>query len=82
MISINIHKSRRNEQWRITALDDGNGQREIVSGGAATPREAALWLLRKAYQLTDEIEEQLVELGLLSEAECAAVRDEEPEAPP
>lgn len=80
MISINIHKNRRGE-WQICAMDAGDHhQREIVRGGAATPREAALWLLRNVYKLTDEVEEQLVELGLLSEAECAAVRDEEPEA--
>lgn len=73
MISISIHKDKRGG-WQMRVMDTGsNGEREILRGGAATPREAAVWLLRNVNKLAAEVEERLVELGLLSEAECEAV---------
>ena len=72
MISISIHKDNRGV-WHVRAMDAGqNNERVIISGGAATPREAALWLLRNVNKLATEIEEQLVELGMLTEVEIEA----------
>lgn len=82
MISISINKDKRSSGWQMRAMDSGDGhEREIVRGGAATPREAAIWLLRNVNRLAAEVEERLVELGFLTEAECEAVLAEpEPEA--
>ena len=80
MISISIQKDKRGT-WQMRVMDSGeNHEREILRGGAKTPREAALWLLRNVNRLATEVEERLVELGLLTEAECEAVLADEPEA--
>jgi len=81
MISISIHKDKR-QGWQMRVMDSGEShQREILRGGAKTPREAALWLLRNVNKLAAEVEEQLVELGFLTEAECEAVLVEVDEPP-
>ena len=81
MISISIHREKRGT-WQMRVMDTGaNGEREILRGGAATPREAAIWLLRNVNRLAAEVEERLVELGFLTEAECEVVLAE-PEAGP
>ena len=81
MISISIHKDKR-QGWQMRVMDSGEShQREILRGGAKTPREAALWLLRNVNKLAAEVEEQLVELGFLTEAECEVVLAEA-DAPP
>jgi hypothetical protein len=83
MISINIHKDKRGT-WRMRVMHAGeNNEREIIQSGASTPKQAAIWLLRTANRLATEIEEQLVDLGFLTEAECEAALAEAPseEAP-
>ena len=81
MISISIHKEKRGT-WQMRVMDAGaNGEREILRGGAATPREAAIWLLRNVNRLAAEVEERLVELGFLTAAECEEVLAK-PEAGP
>lgn len=73
MISISIHKDKRHG-WQMRVMDSGEShEREILRGGAKTPREAALWLLRNVNKLAAEVEERLVDLGFLTEAECEAV---------
>ena len=83
MISISLQKDKKHHTWQLRVMDAGdNNAREILRGGAATPREAALWLLRNVNRLAAEVEEQLVELGFLTEAECEAVLAEMDEPPP
>lgn len=78
MISINIHKDKRGA-WCMRVMDAGtNGEREILHSGADSPRQAAIWLLRNVNRLATEVEEQLVELGFLTEAECEAALAESP----
>lgn len=73
MISISVHKDKRSG-WQMRVMDAGsNSEREILRGGADTPRQAAIWLLRNVNRLAAEVEEQLVELGFLTEADCEAV---------
>jgi len=80
MISISIHKDKHHT-WQLRVMDSGdNNAREILRGGAPSPREAALWLLRNVNRLAAEVEERLVELGFLTEAECEAALAEEPVA--
>ena len=82
MISISAQKDKKHNTWRLRVMDTGdNSAREILRGGAATPREAALWLLRNVNRLAAEVEEQLVELGFLTEAECEAALAEMDEPP-
>ena len=72
MISINLQKDKRGN-WQMRAMDTGkNNEREILRGGGDSPRQAAVWLLRNVNKLASEVEEQLVELGFLTEAECEA----------
>jgi N-acetylmuramoyl-L-alanine amidase len=78
MISISIHKvsvhKDKHNPWHMRVMDAGsNNAREIVRSGGETPREAAIWLLRNVNKIAVEVEEQLVELGFLTEAECEAV---------
>ena len=83
MISISAQKDKKHSTWQLRVMDAGdNGAREILRGGAATPREAALWLLRNVNRLAAEVEEQLVELGFLTEAECEAALAEMDDPPP
>ena len=83
MISISIHKDKKRRTWQMRVMDSGeNNEREILRGGAESPREAALWLLRNVNKLAAEVEERLVELGFLTEAECEAVLAEMDEPPP
>jgi hypothetical protein len=73
MISISIHKDKHNT-WRMRVMDAGaNSEREILHSGAETPRQAAIWLLRNVNKLAAEVEEQLVELGFLTETDCETV---------
>lgn len=82
MISISAHKDKKHNTWQLRVMDAGdNSTREILRGGAATPREAALWLLRNVNRLAAEVEEQLVELGFLTEAECEVALAEMDETP-
>lgn len=84
MISISIHKEKRGT-WQMRVMDAGaNSEREILRGAAATPREAAIWLLRNVNRLAAEVEERLVELGFLTEVECEEVLAESgaPPEPP
>ena len=81
MISISLYKDKRHA-WQMRVMDSGsNNEREILRGGAATPREAAIWLLRNVNRLAAEVEEQLIELGFMTEAECEAVLAEELQLP-
>ena len=83
MISISIHKDKKHSTWQMRVMDSGdNDAREILRGGAASPREAALWLLRNVNRLAAEVEERLVELGFLTEAECEAALAAEESQPP
>lgn len=83
MISISAQKDKKRNTWQMRVMDAGdNSTREILRGGAATPREAALWLLRNVNRLAAEVEEQLVELGFLTEAECEAALAEMDEPSP
>jgi len=75
MISIDVYKDRQGA-WKMRILNVADG-REILRSGAVTPREAAIWLLRKVNKVAVEVEERLVELGFLTEAECEAVIAEE-----
>lgn len=80
MISISIHKDKRGGSWQMRVMDSGaNSEREILRGGAATPREAALWLLRNVNRLAAEVEDRLIELGFLTAAECESALAEETE---
>lgn len=80
MISINAHKDKKRKTWQMCAMDSGdNNAREILRGGGESPRQAAIWLLRNVNRLAAEVEEQLIELGFLTEAECEEVLAE-PEA--
>lgn len=83
MISISIHKDKRGT-WQMRVMDAGaNDAREILRGGAATPRDAAIWLLRNVNGLAAEVEARLVELGFLTEAECEdALADPEADSTP
>jgi hypothetical protein len=73
MISISIHKDKKRVTWQMRAMDSGdNSEREILRGGGDSPRQAAIWLLRNVNRLAAEIEERLIELGFLTEAECEA----------
>lgn len=80
MISISIHKDKT-ARWQMRVMDAGsNHDREILRSGAATPREAAIFLLRNVNKLATEVEERLVELGFLTEAECEAALAEDAES--
>jgi hypothetical protein len=74
MITISHRKDSKGE-WTMLVIDGNN--RPIMQSGARSPREAARWLLIRANKLADEIEQQLVELGFLSEADCEAALAEE-----
>ena len=72
MISINLQKTKHGS-WQMRAMDAGaNNERLILSGGGDSPRQAALWLLRNVNKLAAEVEEQLIALGFLTDAECEA----------
>jgi hypothetical protein len=72
MISINLQKDKSGT-WHMRAMDTGkNNEREILRGGGESPRQATIWLLRRVNKLAAKVEEQLVELGFLTEAECEA----------
>ena len=75
MITISLRKAAKQGEW-LMLVSDGNN-RPIMQSGAHSPREAARWLLIRANKLADEIEEQLVELGFLSEADCEAALAED-----
>ena len=78
MISISIHKNKRGT-WQIRVMDSGeNNEREILRSGAETPKQAAIWLLCNVNRLAVEVEERLIELGFLTEAECEEVLAAEP----
>lgn len=81
MISISIHKDKRSA-WQMRVMDAGsNNEREIIRSGGESPQQAAIWLLRNVNRLAVEVEERLVELGLLTESECEAALAEESRAP-
>jgi hypothetical protein len=81
MIAISLHKDKKHHTWQMRVMDAGdNSTREILRGGGGTPREAALWLLRNVNKLADEVEEQLVELGFLTEAECDGLAEADVDA--
>jgi hypothetical protein len=70
MITLALRKDRKGE-WEMRAID-GNDH-TVVRSGAKSPREAARWLLLRANKIAEEIEEQIIELGYMTAAECEAV---------
>jgi len=79
MISISIHKDKHHT-WQMRVMDSrDNNERMILQSGGASPRGAALWLLRNVNKLATEVEGRLVELGFLTAAECEDALAEAPE---
>jgi len=72
-VEIRIVKDKHG-QWNVAAFD--NGGHRIASGGAESPRAAAIWLVRHVNRIADETELALIELGFLTEAECELVLEE------
>lgn len=68
-----LHRITRAACKRLAAVD--------LRGGGATPREAARGLLRNVNRRAAEVEEPLVERGLLTEAEVEELLGEEPKIP-
>lgn len=77
MITIKLTKTKtkRGEPWFHMEAVDGS-ERRIISGGGASPKMAARWLIRNINQAVAEIEQAVVEFGTLSEAEVIEAGDE------
>lgn len=67
-------KPDRALRWQIDAKD-ASTQKAVTDGHGATPREAARELVRRANKLLSEIENQLVDMGFLTEAEIDQISD-------
>jgi hypothetical protein len=78
-VTLTIAKQKKGAKYVLQAIDSSN--RTVVAASGHSPKDAAEWLIRAINRRLVDIEQAIIDLGLLTDAEIEVIGDEESEDP-